>query len=149
MHGVLCGAAFSRAYPNAGRRRQARASAFHHLLTLAADLRLKLEQEDPGHYGEIVVSRGSAFSIDQPEVPGVAATIEEEEEDDKDFGEDDDKDNGENDENSDDNHDDDEIGEGGGGAIRDVGEELMGDKHVDDASERLVVGRRGGEQIAA
>jgi hypothetical protein len=74
---ALCSDLFRSKYPTAGRRRRARASAFHHVLTLASDRRLALHQPRHVPFAEIEVRRGAAFSVDMPEVMGVAATIPE------------------------------------------------------------------------
>ena len=74
---ALCSDLFSLKYPKAGRRRRARASAFHHVLTLASDRRLALHQPRHVPFAEIEVRRGAAFSVDMPEVMGAAASIAE------------------------------------------------------------------------
>jgi hypothetical protein len=61
------------------KKRKSRASAFGQLLTLASDDLLSIEQAEP--YGTLTVRRGEAFDATVPEVPGAAATIEEEAED--------------------------------------------------------------------
>ena len=57
-------------------KRKSRASAFGQLLTLVSDDLLAIEQAEP--YGALKVRRGEAFDAAVPEVPGVAATIAEE-----------------------------------------------------------------------
>ena len=80
---VFCGDLFSSKYTHPGKRRRAQASSFHHLLTLVSDRRIALRQDDPFHFSEIYLSHGSAFSADLPDVMGVAAAIEEGEEEDE------------------------------------------------------------------